>query len=125
VGAELLSQRDRFNDSLSGLFNGSGHRSEGLTPIGFGGILKSNKRLQMNISLTPELESQVRLKVDSGLYQSASALVEESLQLLLKRDAMRQHLIAEVTLGAVQLEQGEGISVNTEDEFLNLARATR
>ena len=57
----------------------------------------------MNISLTPELESQIRIKVDSGLYQSASVLVAESLQLLLKRDAMRPHLIAEVTLGADQL----------------------
>ena len=79
----------------------------------------------MHISLTPELASQVRLKVDSGLYQSASALVEESLRLLLERDAMRQHLIAEVTLGAAQLERGEGIFVNTEDEFLTLARAAR
>ena len=78
----------------------------------------------MNISLTPELESQIKLKVDSGLYQSASELVAESLQLLLKRDAMRQHLIAEVTLGVDQLERGEGVFVNTEDEFLNLARAT-
>ena len=80
--------------------------------------------MQMNISLTPELESQIRFKVDSGLYQSASVLVAESLQLLLKRDAMRQHLIAEVTLGADQLERGEGVWVHTEDEFLNLARAT-
>ena len=87
--------------------------------------MNPNKRLQMNISLTPELENQIRLKVDSGLYQSASVLVAESLQLLLKRDAMRQQLISAVTLGAVQLERGEGIFVNTEDEFLNLARATR
>ena len=86
--------------------------------------MTTDKHLQMNISLTPELESQIKLKVDSGLYQSASELVAESLQLLLKRDAMRQHLIAEVTLGVDQLERGEGVFVNTEDEFLNLARAT-
>ena len=87
--------------------------------------MNSNKRVHMNISLTPELENQIRLKVDSGLYQNASVLVAESLQLLLKRDARRQDLIAAVTLGADQLERGEGVFVNTEDEFLNLARATR
>jgi antitoxin ParD1/3/4 len=79
----------------------------------------------MDITLSPDLESQVRLKVDSGLYQSASEVVEASLRLLLERDEMRQRLIAEVKLGTDQIERGEGISVTTEDEFLALARAAR
>ena len=44
----------------------------------------------MDITLSPDLESQVRLKVDSGLYQSASEVVEASLRLLLERDELRQ-----------------------------------
>ena len=35
----------------------------------------------------------------------------------------RIHLVAEVNLGHGQLQRGEGTTVTTESEFLNLARA--
>jgi hypothetical protein len=35
----------------------------------------------------------------------------------------RIHLLAEVSVGYEQLERGEGTSISSESEFLNLARA--
>ena len=40
----------------------------------------------MNVSLTPELEELVNLKVRSGLYQTASEVVREALRLLKQMD---------------------------------------
>ena len=37
----------------------------------------------------------------------------------------RIHLLAEVSLGYEQLQRGEGTTITTESEFLNLARAKR
>ncbi len=39
----------------------------------------------MNVSLTPELEKLVQEKVASGLYNSASEVIRESLRLLHER----------------------------------------
>ena len=39
----------------------------------------------MHVSLTPELEQTVRLKVESGLYNNASEVVREALGLSLKK----------------------------------------
>jgi putative addiction module CopG family antidote len=40
----------------------------------------------MNVSLTPELEKYVRLKVASGLYNNASEVIREALRAFLARD---------------------------------------
>ena len=40
----------------------------------------------MNISLTPQLESLVKNKVESGLYGSASEVMRDALRLLEERD---------------------------------------
>jgi uncharacterized protein len=40
----------------------------------------------MNISLTPELETYVRHKVASGLYNNASEVIREALRALLERE---------------------------------------
>lgn len=45
----------------------------------------------MNVSLTSQLESFVRQKVESGLYGSASEVVRDALRLLAERDS---HLYA-------------------------------
>ncbi len=79
----------------------------------------------MHVSLTPELESQVKRKVDSGLYNNASEVVRESLRLMLERDAIRDRLRAEIQIGQEQLNRGERISVGSEAEFQALARAAR
>ena len=61
----------------------------------------------MHLSLTPELEQAVRLKVESGFYNNASQVVSEGLGLSLKQEADHEWLKREVTLGFAQLEAGE------------------
>jgi len=67
----------------------------------------------MNVSLTPELESLVQQKVQSGLYSSASEVVREALRLLNDRDTIQQQRMAElrreIKVGLDQLDRGEGI----------------
>ncbi|MGK7892777.1 MAG: type II toxin-antitoxin system ParD family antitoxin [Xenococcus sp. (in: cyanobacteria)] len=73
----------------------------------------------MNISLTPELEKLVQSKVASGLYNSASEVIRESLRLLHERDKIRelrlQELRAEIRKGVEQLEQGEYTIYETDE----------
>ena len=72
----------------------------------------------MNVSLTPELESLVHEKVQSGLYMSASEVVREALRLLNDRDSIQQQRLAElkreVAVGTDQLERGEGITYDEQ-----------
>ena len=61
----------------------------------------------MNISLTPQLESLVKSKVESGLYGSASEVMRDALRLLEERDRrfLRvEELRAEIKKG---LDSGE------------------
>lgn len=51
--------------------------------------------MPMNVSLTPQLESLVKQKVASGLYNSASEVVREALRLMEAQDRLR----------AIKLEQ--------------------
>ena len=58
----------------------------------------------MNVSLTPELESYARSKVESGRYRSASEVVREALRLLQERDARLAHLRERIREG---IESGD------------------
>jgi len=64
----------------------------------------------MNVSLTPELESLVNSKVQSGRYHSASEVVREGLRLLQERDQIHEEklrwLRAEIQKGIDDLEAG-------------------
>lgn len=64
----------------------------------------------MRVSLTPELESWISQKVASGLYQSGSEVIRDSLRLLRERDELRQRmredLRKELALGVEQLDHG-------------------
>ena len=67
----------------------------------------------MNISLTPQLETLVKNKVESGHYGSASEVMREALRLLAERD-MRQsvrieELRAEIKKG---LDSGKPTPLN-------------
>ena len=77
----------------------------------------------MNISLTPELERLVQEKVASGLYNSASEVIRESLRLLHERDRIREirleELRKEIQKGVSQLERGE-YEVYETDELKTL-----
>ena len=65
----------------------------------------------MNISLPPELENLVNEKVKSGLYNSASEVIRESLRLLQEQDMLKQirrdELRREIMLGVEQIRNGQ------------------
>ena len=65
----------------------------------------------MNVSLTPQLESFIITKVESGLYGSRSEVVREGLRLLVERDRMVEtrldELRGEITEGLQQARRGE------------------
>lgn len=73
----------------------------------------------MHISLTPELESRVKAKVETGLYNNASEVIREALRFMdshedwiheIKLEQLRNQLM----LGAEQLGRGEGIEIGSK-----------
>ncbi|MGB5458266.1 MAG: type II toxin-antitoxin system ParD family antitoxin, partial [Gammaproteobacteria bacterium] len=67
----------------------------------------------MHISLTPELESRVKAKVETGLYNNASEVIREALRFMethedwiheIKLTRLREQL----KVGADQLDRAEG-----------------
>lgn len=84
-----------------------------VTPGIMEGKLKSplNVESDMNVSLTPELESFVTAKVGSGLYGSQSEVVRQGLRLLMERDRMMEarlrDLRTDVAEGLDEARRGE------------------
>ncbi len=72
----------------------------------------------MNVSLTPELEGFILLKVESGRYRSSSEVVREALRLLQERDGLYQarlrEIQADLELGADDLATGNSEVFDTE-----------
>lgn len=73
----------------------------------------------MHVSLTPELESRVKAKVESGLYNNASEVIREALRFMdthedwiheVKLARLREHL----KVGVDQLDRGEGIVIESK-----------
>ena len=73
----------------------------------------------MHISLTPELESRVKAKVETGLYNNASEVIREALRFMethedwiheIKLTRLREQL----KVGINQLDRGEGIAVESQ-----------
>lgn len=82
----------------------------------------------MHISLTPELESRVKTKVESGLYNNASEVIREALRFMetheewiyeIKLARLRKQL----QTGVEQLQQGHGIKVESKKELDSLFEA--
>ncbi|MCY7347694.1 MAG: type II toxin-antitoxin system ParD family antitoxin [Pyrinomonadaceae bacterium] len=75
----------------------------------------------MNVSLTPELEKLVNEKVKSGLYNSASEVIRESLRLLQEQDLLKQirrdELRREIMLGVEQIRNGEYTEIKSPEEL--------
>ena len=71
------------------------------------------RRMTMNVSLTPELERFVQTKVAKGRYNSASEVVREALRLLEEQDRLRATQLAEFNkeLGRrlASLDRGENV----------------
>ncbi|MCG7874616.1 MAG: type II toxin-antitoxin system ParD family antitoxin [Candidatus Thiodiazotropha lotti] len=72
----------------------------------------------MHISLTPELESRVKAKVETGFYNNASEVIREALRFMethedwiheIKLTRLREQL----KVGVNQLDSGEGIAVKS------------
>ncbi len=76
----------------------------------------------MNISLTPELESVVKAKVASGLYNNTSEVIREALRESLRRESENQWIQREAAIGFAQLEAGQVVKVNSKKEFLAAVR---
>lgn len=69
--------------------------------------------MNMNVSLTPELETLVNEKIKSGNYNSASEVVREALRLLKEQDELKRirrvHLRGEVMKGVEEIRQGRSL----------------
>ncbi|MGH2561147.1 MAG: type II toxin-antitoxin system ParD family antitoxin [Thermomicrobiales bacterium] len=62
----------------------------------------------MNVSLTPQLETMVRQKVESGRYNNASEVVREALRLMEEHDRLKEFRTS-LAVAEEQIRQGEGI----------------
>jgi len=85
--------------------------------------------MTMNVSLTPELEDFVNDKVKSGLYNSASEVVRESLRLLRRQDELEQlqldELKREIQTSIKQMDAGEGIPIEAVRDRIQQRRAKK
>ena len=79
----------------------------------------------MHISLTPELESRIRSKVKTGLYNNASEVIREALRFMdthedwiheIKLARLREQL----SVGIEQLDRGEGIAIKSKADLGSL-----
>ncbi|MDX1536530.1 type II toxin-antitoxin system ParD family antitoxin [Arsukibacterium sp.] len=72
----------------------------------------------MHVSLTPELESRIKAKVESGLYNNASEVIREALRFMdTHEDWIHEVKLAQLreqlTVGTDQLDRGEGIAIES------------
>jgi antitoxin ParD1/3/4 len=79
----------------------------------------------MNVSLTPELENLVNEQVKSGLYNSASEVIRESLRLfkeqLILKDIRRNELRREIMLGVNAIRNGDYVELKTPQDYEDFA----
>ncbi len=73
----------------------------------------------MHISLTDELESRVKAKVESGLYNNASEVIREALRFMdTHEDWINEvklaHLREQLKVGTDQLDRDEGIPIDSK-----------
>ena len=60
---------------------------------------------RMHVSLTPKLESYVKTKVKSGLYNNASEVVREALRMMQEHDGIRRLKIEQLRSALVEGER--------------------
>jgi antitoxin ParD1/3/4 len=73
----------------------------------------------MHVSLTAELESRVKAKVASGLYNNASEVIREALRFMDTHEAWIHEvklarLREQLKVGTAQLDRGEGIAIESK-----------
>ena len=76
----------------------------------------------MHVSLTPELESRVKAKVESGLYNNASEVIREALRFMETHEewineVKLARLREQINLGLAQLQQGQGTAIESKEQL--------
>lgn len=84
----------------------------------------------MHISLTPELESRVKAKVESGLYNNASEVIREALRFMETHEAWigelkLARLREQINQGMAELDQGRGTAVESKESLDRLFAAIK
>lgn len=79
----------------------------------------------MHVSLTAELESRVKAKVESGLYNNASEVIREALRFMdTHEDWIHEVKLAnlrkQLKVGTDQLDKGEGIAIESKSALDSL-----
>jgi len=82
----------------------------------------------MHISLTPELESRIRSKVETGLYNNASEVIREALRFMETHEewiyeVKLARLREQLQTGIDQLNLGHGINIKSAKELDKLFNA--
>jgi antitoxin ParD1/3/4 len=73
----------------------------------------------MHVSLTPELESRVKAKVETGMYNNASEVIREALRFMeTHEDWVHEiklgHLREQLKVGTDQLDRDIGIAIESK-----------
>jgi antitoxin ParD1/3/4 len=68
----------------------------------------------MVIHVTPEIEADIRQRVESGEYADESEVLREALRMLNVRERRVQEIRASIEEGLAELERGEGIELTPE-----------
>jgi len=73
----------------------------------------------VHISLTPELESRVKAKVETGLYNNASEVIREALRFMETHEdwileVKLAHLRDQLKLGTDQLDNSESTAITSK-----------
>jgi antitoxin ParD1/3/4 len=88
------------------------------------------RRTNMHVSLTPELESRVKSKVKSGLYNNASEVIRDALRFMdtheewiheIKLAQLREQL----NVGIMQISREEGIAIKSKESLNKLFDAIK
>ena len=74
----------------------------------------------MHVSLTAELESRIKAKVESGLYNNASEVIREALRFMETHEdwiheVKLAHLREQLKVGVDQVERGEGFTLESKE----------
>jgi antitoxin ParD1/3/4 len=68
----------------------------------------------MVIHVTPEIEADIRQRVERGEYADESEVLREALRMLNVRERRVQEIRASIEEGLAELERGEGIELTPE-----------
>ena len=75
----------------------------------------------LSVSLTPEMETLVNERISSGMYESASDVVDDALRMLKEHHQMRRlsldELTREISVGTEQIAMGDAKVFHSGEEL--------